>query len=231
MNDASRAELEVLKWRDALKNYETLCAYAERGAPARSRRFVVEFYRSPVALSGDGRLERVTFERNRLEGEVGRQRAVGTGETYDTECGVLFRSVGYRGVPIEGVPFDEARGVFPNVQGRVVEGGDVVRGLYAVGWIKRGPSGVIGTNKPDSIETAKHVIADIPDLAPCAHPRREDVVALLLGRNVRVVDYAGWMRIDAAETERGRAVGKPREKFTTIEEMIRAAGPREGVSS
>jgi ferredoxin--NADP+ reductase len=231
LNDASRAELEVLKWRDALKNYETLCAYAERGAPARSRRFVVEFYRSPVVLSGDGRLERVTFERNRLEGEAGRQRAVGTGETYDTECGVLFRSVGYRGVPIEGVPFDEARGVFPNVEGRVVGGGDVVRGLYAVGWIKRGPSGVIGTNKPDSIETAKHVIADIPDLAPCAHPRREDVVALLLGRNVRVVDYAGWMRIDAAETERGRAVGKPREKFTTIEEMIRAAGPREGVSS
>jgi ferredoxin--NADP+ reductase len=224
LNDASRAELELLKWRDAQKNYDTLKAFSERGALSSSRRFIVQFFRSPKALLGDGRLERVTFEKNRLEGEPGRQRAVGTGETYDTDCGVLFRSVGYRGVPIAGVPFDESRGVFPNVEGRVTRGGDVLRGLYAVGWIKRGPSGIIGTNKPDSIETAKHVIEDIPALTPCAHAKRDDVVAFLRERRVRVVGYADWMRIDAAEIERGKAVGKPREKFAAVEDMLAAAG-------
>jgi len=224
LNDASRAELEELKWRDAQKNYETLKSYAGRGAPTRSRRFVVQFYRSPVALSGDGRLERVTFEKNRLEGEPGRQRSVGTGETYETGCGVLFRSVGYRGVPIAGVPFDDKRGVFPNAEGRIVSGGEVVRGLYAVGWIKRGPSGIIGTNKPDSFETAKNLVADIGELAPCAHPRRDDVTAFLRGKQIRFVGYPDWQRIDAAEVERGRAVGKPREKFVTVEEMLDAAG-------
>lgn len=224
INEASRAELEVLKWRDAQKNYDLLRAYADRSAPTKSRRFVVQFYRSPKALLGTDRVERVIYEKNRLEGEPGHQKAVGSGETYETDCGILFRSVGYRGVPIDGVPFDEKRAVIPNNEGRVTDGSALARGLYAVGWIKRGPSGVIGTNKPDSIETGQHLLEDVPNLAPCAQREREAVADLLRSRAVRWVDYDAWLRIDAAEIERGKPLGKPREKFTTVEEMLDAAG-------
>jgi ferredoxin--NADP+ reductase len=224
LNEASRAELEELKWRDAQKNLDILKEYAGRGQPIKLRRFVIEFYRSPIELKGNERLEKVVFEKNRLDGEPGRQKARGTGETYEIDCGLFFRSVGYRGVAIEGVPFDEKSGTIPNVEGRVVVDGDVVPGLYAVGWIKRGPSGIIGTNKPDSFETAKHVVEDVPSLVPCEQPAREAVAKFLAGRGVRVVDYDAWRRIDSAEVKRGEAVGKPREKFVSIDEMLDAAG-------
>jgi ferredoxin--NADP+ reductase len=223
LNDASRAELEELKWRDSQKNYDMLTEYAAREDTGKPRRFVIEFYRSPVELIGRDHLERVVFEKNRLEGEPGRQKARGTGERYEMDCGLFFRSVGYRGVPIDGVPFDEKSGTFPNEEGRITVDGDVVPGMYAVGWIKRGPSGIIGTNKPDSFETAKHLIADLPSLSPCESPGRDTVLEFLAGRGVKVVDYPAWTRIDAAEVKRGEAVGKPREKFITIEEMIAAA--------
>lgn len=224
LGEASRAELEVLKWRDARKNYDILCEYSQRGESSKSRRFVVEFYRSPKALLGEGHLERVVLEKNRLEGEPGKQKARGTGETYEMDCGVLFRSVGYRGVAIPDVPFDEQRGTIPNVEGRVSVDGDVVPGLYAVGWIKRGPSGIIGTNKPCSFETARHIVEDIPTLTPCPEPSRESLLGMLRSKGIRLVDYSSWQRIDAAEIQRGEAVGKPREKFITIDEMIDAGG-------
>jgi len=122
------------------------------------------------------------------------------------------------------VPFDERSGIFPNREGRIVDGDATVPGLYAVGWIKRGPSGVIGTNKPDAIETAKHVLEDAGSLRPAQDPSREAVRELLREKSVRVVDYDAWRRIDAAEVERGRKVGKPREKFVSVEEMLDAAG-------
>ena len=112
--------------------------YAERGHGEKARRLFVDFYTSPVELLGTGRLEGTVFERNRLTGEAGRQRAEGTGERFMMECGALFRSVGYRGVPIEGVPFDDKTGVFTNEEGRIESGGAIIPGLYAVGWIKRG---------------------------------------------------------------------------------------------
>ena len=147
-------------------------------------------------------------------------RARGTGETETLACGLVFRSVGYRGIAIPGVPFDEKRGVFPNVQGRILEGGSPIPGLYAAGWIKRGPSGIIGTNKPDSAETIKALLDDMPSLPPC--PRRDslDVARLLRDRGVRVVTYADWPAIDAEEIARGQQAGKPREKFTRLEDFL-----------
>jgi ferredoxin--NADP+ reductase len=171
-------------------------------------------------LQGDARLEAVLMERNELVGDAGRQKARGTGVSETIACGVLFRSVGYRGVPIDGMPFDERSGVFSNVEGRITRDGKVVPGLYAVGWIKRGPSGIIGTNKPDSFETVKHVLADAPALPACEEPSREAVRELLASRGVRVVSYGEWRRIDAAEVARGAAAGKPREKFVRVDEML-----------
>ena len=220
LNDASRAELEVLKWREAQKNYDLLQAAASKEPAGKSRRLLIQFYRGPKELVGGPRLAGVVLERNQLSGEPGAQKAAGTGITELVPCGVLFRSVGYRGVPLAGVPFDEKNAVIPNVEGRVMQNGQPVPGLYAAGWIKRGPSGIIGTNKPDSFETVKSLLADMPALARCAEPSRDALLALLKSRNVRVVSYDDWRRIDAAEIERGSVVGKPREKFTSIDEML-----------
>jgi len=220
LNDASRAELEVLKWREAQKNYDLLQAAASKEPAGKSRRLLIQFYRGPKELVGGPRLDGVVLERNQLSGEPGAQKATGTGITELVPCGVLFRSVGYRGVPLAGVPFDEKNAVIPNVEGRVMQNGQPVPGLYAAGWIKRGPSGIIGTNKPDSFETVKSLLADMPALPRCAEPSRDALLALLKSRNVRVVSYDDWRRIDAAEIERGSVVGKPREKFTSIDEML-----------
>ncbi|HEX5131642.1 MAG TPA: NADP oxidoreductase [Candidatus Krumholzibacteria bacterium] len=220
LNDASRAELEVLKWRDSIKNYELLTQFVSRPPAGKARRLLIQFYRSPRELVGGDHLDGVVMERNALSGEAGAQKARGTGATELVPCGVVFRSVGYRGVPIDGIPFDEKAGVFPNVAGRVMNDGAVVPGLYVAGWIKRGPSGIIGTNKPDSFETVKHLIADAPELPSCEEPSRAALQALLKSRNVHVVTYDDWKRIDAAEVARGGASGKPREKFVRVKEML-----------
>lgn len=220
LNDASKAELEVLKWREAQKNYDLLSAAAAKPPAGKSRRLLIQFYRGPKELVGGPRLDGVVLERNTLSGEPGAQKASATGVTELVPCGVLFRSVGYRGVPLAGIPFDDKKAIIPNVEGRVMDNGQPLSGLYVAGWIKRGPSGIIGTNKPDSFETVKSLLADVPTLARCAEPSRDALLSLLKSRNVRVVGYDDWRLIDAAEIERGTAVGKPREKFTSIDEML-----------
>ncbi len=220
LNDASRAEIDVLKWRDARKNFDLLNEFAARTPRGCARRLVIEFYRSPRELRGGGTVEEIVLERNALAGEPGTQRAAGTGRVESIACGAVFRSVGYRAVPIPGLPFDEKSAVVPNLEGRVMRDGVAVPGLYVVGWIKRGPTGVIGTNKPDAAETVKHLLADAASLPPCPEPSRDAVLALLEARGVRVVSYAQWRAIDAAEAARGAAVGKPREKFVDVDEML-----------
>jgi ferredoxin--NADP+ reductase len=222
LNDASRAELEVLKWREAQKNYDMLREIAARAPSGKARRLLIQFFRGPKELRGAGRLESVVLEKNVLSGEPGKQKASGTGATETVACGTLFRSVGYRGVALPGVPFDEKAGIMPNVEGRVTRDGTPVPGLYAAGWIKRGPSGIIGTNKPCSFDTVKALLADVPSLPRCAEPARASVLALLSSRGVRVVSWADWRRIDAAEVAAGAAAGKPREKFTRVAEMVGA---------
>ncbi len=224
LNVESQTELDDPRSAAARKNYQFLQEFAARSQRTKSRRFIVHFLESPHEILGDGKVERIVLEKNRLAGDAFAQKAVGTGERSELRCGAFFRSVGYRGIAIPGVPFDDGRGIFPNTEGRVTEDGKPVPGLYATGWIKRGPSGVIGTNKPDAVETIKNLLADLGALTPCAQPDRAAVMNLLAGRGVKVVGYAGWQRIDAAEVARGEAEGKPREKFVTVAEMIAAAG-------
>ena len=215
--------------RRVSRNLEILGDFAVREPEEAERRLELRFFASPVEILGrNGRVGGVRIERNRLEPtDDGRLRAVGTGDTEDVECGLVLRSVGYRGVPVPGVPFDESRGVIPNRAGRVLDrpDGDVRPREYAVGWIKRGPSGIIGTNKPDAVETVESIVEDVaagscngvvvdPDLVP----------KLLARRGVPVVGYDEWRRIDAAETERGTAEGRPRCKIVRVDEMLRVAG-------
>lgn len=200
---------------------EVCRAYAERTpAAGKRRRMQFQFLLSPQEIKGTERVESIVLEKNRLEGEPLKQKARGTGECFEVPCGLVFRSIGYRGVAIPGVPFHDAWGIIPNEAGRITDDGEVVPGLYAAGWIKRGPSGVIGTNKPDSIETVNMLFEDLPKLDACEHPSTEAVLALLAERGTRVISFEDWKRIDAAEIEAGEAVGKPRERFTYVDEMF-----------
>lgn len=224
LNPASEAELADPENRHARDNYEILKEFASRGAPKKSRRYHVRNFESPKEIVGDGKVEKIVLEKTRLSGEPFNQNARGTGETVEVPCGMVLRSIGYKGIAMPGVPFDEKAGVVPSTAGRVVANGAAVPGLYVAGWIKRGPSGVIGTNKPDGYETAESLIADLPLLVPCVTPDTRPLLELLRGRGVRPVSFDDFRRIDAAEVERGKRTGKPREKFARVGEMLALLG-------
>jgi ferredoxin--NADP+ reductase len=211
-------------------NVEILREFSQRQPAGRRRRIVLRFLASPVEIQGDGRVERIVIGRNELAEEDGTLRARDTGEREELDCGLVLRSVGYTGVPIEDVPFDERRGLILNEGGRVLDshdGGHRV-GHYAAGWIKRGPSGVIGTNKKDALETVRHLIADVESgtlLAPDS-PEPAAVEELLAERGIRFVSFEDWQEIDRAEVGRGEPHGRPRVKFVRVEEMLDALGER-----
>jgi len=218
ISEVSRKELEDPQ---RLKNFETLEHYANSEHGGKNRKFISHFLKSPVELVGEGRLEKIILEKNELTGESGKQKAKGTGEKEELACGIFFRSVGYRGLPIQGVPFHEQWGSILNEKGRVVdENGAAVAGLYTAGWIKRGPSGVIGTNKHDSDETVHCLLEDVDQLTPCETPDTNAVLELLKQKNVRVISFEDWKKIDAVEVEHGEKIGKPREKLVRLDEII-----------
>jgi ferredoxin--NADP+ reductase len=210
------------------KNVEIFTDFAQREPEGKPRRIVLRFLRSPVELQGDGKVERIVVGRNELHrDESGAIRPRDSGERETIECGVVFRAVGYKGIGLEGVPFDDRRGVIPNQGGRVTgpESGDQVAGQYAVGWIKRGPSGVIGTNKKDAQETVDKLVEDAAGrgLPEPATADRMAIVELLDERAPDHVTFEGWQAIDAAEQERGKPLGRPRVKFVRMHEMLDAA--------
>ena len=207
----------------ARRNVEIMLALARAEKRPAPRTLRIELLASPVEILGrEGqRVRGVRVERNELVRGVDGPKARGTGKCFEIEAGLVFRSIGYFGIPIPGVPFDGKAGVIPNRDGRVLEGDRVVPGAYAVGWIRRGPHGVIGTNKADAQAVAEEMIEDVPALRTSGAPRtRAAIDALLSGRGLRVTTYADWTVLDALEVEAGRAHGKVREKLTTVEEMM-----------
>lgn len=221
LSPESLAELNERSGTVAKRNMEILQGFVARPSRASRRRVFLRFLLSPVELRGAGRLESVVFERNLLEGPAGQQAARGTGERFELPCGLLFRSIGYKGIAMPGLPFDAKRGVFPTRDGRIVDdAGAVIPGLYASGWIKRGPTGIIGTNRADSVATVNALLADLSQLDTGPKPGAEALSGLLAAGDRRVVSYADWLVIDQAEVERGAAKGKPRAKFTRVEEML-----------
>ncbi len=221
LNPASVSELEDKDNVGARKVYELFQGFAENPPAGQSRRVHFTFSKSPVEILGDERIEKLQLEHNRLGGEPFRQSAEGTGEIMELECGILFRSIGYRGVPVPGVPFDEQRGVIPNEAGRVVEDGSVLGQLYVSGWIKRGATGIIGTNKPDSVATIASLLDDREKLAAMGEKSgAEETLRLLNERGIRYVSFADWEKIDRAEIDRGESRNKPREKYTRLEDML-----------
>lgn len=210
----------------AQRNLAVLRDAAARPREGRSRVVRLRFLSSPVAILGDERVEGVEIVRNRLEcDETGAIRAVATDELEIVPCGLVLRSVGYLGVGIPELRFDAQRGVIPNVAGRAVdEQGAPIPGLYTAGWIKRGPSGVIGTNKKDATETVELLLEDAAaGRLPRSASSAADVDALLSSRGVEVVTHEGWQRIDAAERSAGEPHGRPRVKLTAWDRLLSAA--------
>lgn len=213
---------------EAKKNYDDLTELASRGAGVKDRKVFARFCVSPVEVIGkDGKVSALKLERNALvpDGKGG-VKAQGTGKFETLEgVGLVFRSVGYRGIPVPGVPFDDKAGRIANDAGRVTDGGKPVVGEYVVGWAKRGPSGLIGTNRADSVATVQAMLADLKDgklpgravdAAPDATPK------LLASKGVKPVTFAQWKELDKLELANGKKAGKIREKFTRIAEMLAA---------
>jgi ferredoxin--NADP+ reductase len=199
------------------RNLAVLREYASREPEGKPKRLVLRFLLSPVAITGEGRVEAIELARNRLEADAaGALRAVATGERETLSTGIVFRSVGYRGVALPGLPFDEDTGTIPNDRGRVAPG------VYVAGWIKRGPSGVIGTNKKDATETVELLVEDLRDAQRKGRSAAE-VEAVLLDRGVQLVVYEGWTSIDELERAAGEPLGRPRVKLCTWEDLLTAA--------
>lgn len=209
------------------RNLSTMREQANRGAQGKPRRIHLRFLTSPAEINTDdeGWVSSVVVERNELRAdETGYLNAYGTGEYETLPACMVLRSVGYRGLPLEGVPYDESRGVIPNLAGRVVEldTDDVVPGEYVVGWAKRGPSGVIGTNKPDALDTVRGMLEDVPALMSARTPDPSTVDRLLRERGARYVTIDEWRILDQIEIARGSDQGRPRVKFTRISDMLAA---------
>jgi ferredoxin/flavodoxin---NADP+ reductase len=228
--------VEVPEDGDATKrrNVEILRDYAQRTPSGKSHRLELRFLRSPVEILGEGEDGPVTGVRvavNRLvAGDDGRVRAEPTGETEDIACGLVLRSIGYRGTPLAGIPFDERRGLIRNDAGRVLDDDGVCRGEYVVGWIKRGPTGVIGTNKKDAADTVAKILQDAEAGALSRpDPALSDgdaVAAWLTERVPQHVTWSGWEMIDAYEAKLGEPTGRPRVKLVRLAELLEASrGP------
>ena len=217
ISDDAKAEFSERQLRLIQRNIDTLREFTKIEPGARRKRVHFLFFSNPVEILGGERVAGVRFEKTRVE----KGRASGTGEFFEIKCGLVIPAIGYYSLPVPGVPFEGGKAV--NKEGRIEPG------LYAVGWIKRGPSGVIGTNKPDGDAAAEQIAADTQDKS-AGKAGRAGLEALLAERNVRVVSFADWKRIEAAETARA-APPAPRRKFATVAEMLAALDAPAGTVS
>ena len=188
------------------RNLATMREFLDVDPTGKEKKVHFEFFANPVEVLGGDKVEGLRVERTKVEDG----RAIGTGEVFDIECGLVVAAIGYYSIPIEGVPFDNDKGIVVHQDGRV---GD---GVYAVGWIKRGPTGVIGTNKPDGETAAQQILEDVGN---GSKPGRKALTAMLDERGVRVVNYDDWQKIDEAEIAAATG-GAPRRKFVTVPEML-----------
>jgi ferredoxin--NADP+ reductase len=231
LDDLSRAAVDASDDRATRQKVEILQGYASRKPAGRTRRLSIRFLVSPVDLLGNaaGRVVAMRLVKNALyQTEAGTLNHKATDRIEELSTGLVFRSVGYRGTPLAGVPFNERWGVILNEKGRVIdpEAQQPVVGEYCSGWIKRGPTGVIGTNKLDSVETVDCMLEDLAHgsiLRP-SEPEVSQTEHLVRERQPNYFSFADWLRLDAIEVRNGRGQDRPREKFTRVEDMLAALG-------
>ncbi len=215
----------------ARRNVEIVTGYAQREPSGKPKRVVLRFAVSPTEILGQERVEGVRIVQNELvQTPDGRIAARATDETETLDAGLVLRSIGYKGTPLDGVPFDERRATIHNEAGRVIdpETGEPLAGVYTAGWIKRGPSGVIGTNKKCAQETVTSLLEDLgAGKLPQPEGGAVDVVRLVSERQPDAIEYSGWEAIDAHERGLGEPHGRPRVKLTRLDELLRASRQEE----
>ena len=204
-------EAELAEDRIAQRNVDVMRGWIDKPLTGKPRRVHFHFRRSPTALLGEDRVEAVVLKHNDGDGQ----------DVLPAE--LVLRAVGYRGLGLDGVPFDPATGVIPNEQGRVLREGVASSGEYAVGWIKRGPTGVIGTNKSDAKETVSTLLADKAQLPNAPNRDPDAILNLLREREVAVVNWSGWIAIEAAEMALGQSGGRKRIKIADWAQLLAAA--------
>lgn len=204
----------------AARNVAVLKEWSERTPTGASKRVHLHFWTRPIAVLGEDRVEAVRVERTKIT-DAG--AVEGTGETRDLSAQLIIRSVGYKGIGLPGLPFDDRTGRVPHSEGRVIRDGHFSADEYVTGWIKRGPTGVIGTNKSDAVETVASLLADIHDGAFTAQHSVEELEDLLAERNVHALGMPAWHRIDAAEIELGESHGRRRTTLAHRSELLAAA--------
>ena len=218
--------LETISGKDTKKNIEILKQMSAMAASGKKRKVHFLFLASPLEISGDGKVEKIRMVRNQLvKKEDGSLRPQATDKIVEEDAGLVFRSIGYHGKPLADLPFDQKSGTIPNECGQVndPENGNLLRNReYVAGWIKRGPSGVIGTNKQDAVETVHRMLETFlkEKMEAGKNVSNPDIVLLLEKRKVEFVSFADWKLLDAHETEAGEAQGRPRLKLTSITEML-----------
>lgn len=220
LSDNERAELSRRPQLERMVS--KLRQWADRPLQGKPRRIHLRFLRSPVAILGDDHVNAVVVERNELTDDG---QARGSGQYEILDVNLVLHAVGYHVRPIADLPYDSGAGTLRNRGGRLLdEQGQILAGEYVTGWAKRGPSGVIGTNRADAAQTVKNLLADFPGLAPPKHKDR-NVIELLEHRGVKVVDWAGWLRLDSHEIQAGRRRGSPRVKTSDLADMLDCTQP------
>jgi ferredoxin--NADP+ reductase len=209
------------------RNVEIATEYSTRTPEGKKRRVVLRFLRSPLRIFGDGKVEGIELVKNELVADDdGWLSARATDQTETIDCSLVLRSIGYRGSPLDGVPFDDQRATISNLAGRVVDPDteETIPGVYTAGWIKRGPSGIIGTNKKCAQETVTLLLEDhAANRLPTPTVTDDDLPQLIAQRQPDYVDFTGWTRIDTHEQARGEPQGRPRIKLVDVDEMVRVA--------
>jgi len=231
LDELSQQALDNGNDKRLAKKVDIIQGFADHKPTDKPRNLTIRFLVSPVELIGDenGQVKAMRLVKNELyQTDSGTLRPRATEQFEEVPIGLIFRSVGYRGVPMSGVPFHEKWGVISNEAGRVVDFDtkEPVLGLYTAGWIKRGANGIIGTNKPDAVETANYMLADLAEgktLTP-ANPAPEAILSVVAEHQPNYVTYDEWRKLDELELANGKAQGRPRVKFTRIEDMLAALG-------
>ena len=230
LDELSATHLKKARDRSAIRNVKILQSYVDRGLTGKSRRIIMRFLVSPAEIIGEDKVVAMKIVKNELYlDENGNLRPRATGEFEILPVDMVFRSVGYLGVPLPDVPFYDRWGTIPHRMGRVLtrhEGREALTGNYVAGWIKRGPTGIIGTNKPDAVETVDSFLEDFADgnvLQP-TDTSEAAILALLQARKPTYITFDDWKVLDEIELQRGKAIGRSRVKFTTVEDMLEALG-------
>ena len=224
LDSASQAELDASGDKNVKKNVAVIEEFSQRTERDNSRHLTIRFLVSPTELIGEnGAVSAIKIVKNEAYAdENGGVKARATDQEEIIPVGMVFRSVGYRGAPVAEVPFDDYNGTIQNTEGRITDDDkNPLTGMYVAGWIKRGPTGVIGTNKTDAQETVNHMAEDARAGAVFEPTKSaEDVVSLLSGRKPDVITYSDWNKIDEHELSNGAASDRPRVKLTNIEDML-----------